>query len=84
MVIKATAIAVAALLLLGCDDDKSDKEASMCKGLNEADCRTKSECVWNAEKSKCKPKKDDEKPETTNPASPGTEQPAAPQNPPQP
>jgi hypothetical protein len=73
-------VAFVALLILGCDDDKSDKEASICKGLSETDCQAKSECVWNAEKSKCKLKKEEDKPAEASPPPPEAEQP--PQTPP--
>jgi hypothetical protein len=82
MLIRIAAVAFVALLVVGCDDDKSDKEASICKGLSETDCQAKSECVWNAEKSKCKLKKAEDQPETTSPPPPQTEQPPATQTPP--
>lgn len=59
-----TRIVVAAIsavvLLSGCDEgSKKQDEASACKGLNEADCTAKTECSWNADKDKCKVKKED-------------------------
>lgn len=52
--------ASAVVLLSGCNEDsKKQEEASICKGLNEADCTAKTECSWNADKGKCKTKKQD-------------------------
>jgi hypothetical protein len=82
MFIRTTAVAFATLLIIGCDDGKSDKEASICKGLSETDCRAKNECVWNAEKNKCRLQKAGDKSETTNPPAPQADQPPAPQIPP--
>ncbi len=53
-------VASAVVLLSGCNEDsKKQEEASICKGLNEADCTAKTECSWNADKGKCKTKKED-------------------------
>ena len=49
--------ASAVVLLSGCNEDS--KKQSICKGLNEADCTAKTECSWNADKGKCKAKKED-------------------------
>ena len=50
----------AVVLLSGCNEDsKKQEEASICKGLNEVDCTAKTECSWNADKGKCKVKKED-------------------------
>ena len=79
MLIRVGLLACVALLVVGCDDDKSDNEASICKGLSQTDCQAKSECVWNAEKDKCKVNKAEDEPETTSPTpSPQSEQPSAP------
>jgi hypothetical protein len=45
------AAASAILLFGGCDEGS---QASVCKGLSEADCSAKTQCSWNAEKAKCK------------------------------
>jgi hypothetical protein len=80
MLIRVGLLACAALVIVGCDQDKPEKEASICKGLSQTDCQAKSECVWNAEKSKCKTKNTEDEPATTSPTSPPqTEQPSAPQ-----
>ena len=80
MFIRVGLLACVALLVVGCDDDKSEKEASICKGLSQTDCQAKSECVWNAEKSKCKVNKTEDEPATTSPKPPPqAEQPSAPQ-----
>ncbi len=83
MRIRVGLLACVALLLVGCDEDKTEQEASICKGLSQTDCQAKSECVWNAEKSKCKMKKIEDQPVTTSPTPPPeAEQPAAPPTPP--
>jgi hypothetical protein len=49
------------VLLSACDEGlKEQKE--ICKRLSEADCLAKTECVWNAEKLKCKPKPQNDAP----------------------
>ena len=80
MLIRVGAVAFLALFIVGCDEDKSEKEASICKDLSASDCQAKTECVWNAEKSKCKLKKEDQ-PETTSPPPPEPGQPSAPPTP---
>ena len=45
MLIRVGLLACVALIVVGCDDDKSDNEASICKGLTQTDCQAKSECV---------------------------------------
>jgi hypothetical protein len=83
MLIRTGAIAFIALLMVGCDNDKSEQEASICKGLSQSDCQAKSECVWNDEKGKCKENKAADKPKTsTLPPASETEQPSAPAAPP--
>jgi hypothetical protein len=61
MNMRILALAASAVVLLsGCNEDsKKQEEASICKGLNEADCTAKTECSWNADKSKCKARKED-------------------------
>ena len=80
MLIRVSLLVCVALVVIGCDDDKSDNEASICKGLTQTDCQAKSECVWNSEKGKCKGNKAEDEPETTSPPtpSPQSEQPSAP------
>ena len=83
MLIRVGALAFIALLMVGCDNDKSEQEASICKGLSQSDCQAKSECVWNAEKERCKANKAADKPEaSTPPPASETEQPSAPAAPP--
>ena len=82
MLIRIAPVAFIALLSMGCDEDKSDKEASICKGLSETDCRAKKECVWNVEKTKCQSLGAEVKPETTSPPPPQSEQPPSQQTPP--
>ena len=55
MTMRVLVVAASAVLLLGGCDEGSKK----CKGLSEADCTAKSECSWNAEKGKCKVKKEE-------------------------
>ena len=84
MLIRVALLTCVALVVIGCDDDKSDNEASICKGLTQTDCQAKGECVWNAEKGKCKVNKAEDEPETTSPTpSPQSERPAPPPAPPQ-
>jgi len=79
MLIRVGALAFVALLMVGCDNDKSEQEASICKGLSQSDCQAKSECVWNAEKGKCKENKAADVPEaSTPPAASEAEKPSAP------
>jgi hypothetical protein len=53
MFTRFAAAAFSILLLTACEEDASK---NICKGLSETDCTAKSECYWNAEKAKCKPK----------------------------
>ena len=47
------------IVVAGCAErpkpkDTSRQEAPVCKGLAEAQCNTNSQCLWSAEKAKCK------------------------------
>jgi uncharacterized lipoprotein NlpE involved in copper resistance len=58
--ILVVAAAASVLLLVGCDEgSEKHKQASMCKGLSEADCTANDECSWVADKGKCWVKKAD-------------------------
>jgi hypothetical protein len=74
------------MLLSACDEGPKDeaKQASICKGLSETECTAKAECVWKAEKEKCKEKDADgeERMESTPPATDETA-PSEPAPPPQ-
>jgi uncharacterized lipoprotein NlpE involved in copper resistance len=84
--ILVVAAAASVLLLVGCDEgSEKHKQASMCKGLNEADCTANAECSWVAEKGKCWVKKADQMaPDQSAPADesapPAAETPAEPQS----
>jgi hypothetical protein len=61
MLTRLLGVTCCVVLLSGCDESPKDqsKLASICKGLNQADCIANSECGWNAEKEKCRQKKQD-------------------------
>jgi len=64
MFTRIVVVAFSLMALAGCDDtpkDTSKQEASVCKGLDEAQCTANNECSWNAEKAKCKEKASDDK-----------------------
>jgi hypothetical protein len=72
MLTRLLVAACCVVLLSGCDEGSKDesKQASICKGLNQADCTANAECRWNAEKEKCKPKKqNDAQPQQSTPPS---------------
>src|SRR5262245_4457927 len=64
------AAAVCSILLLTACEEEASK--NICKGRSETDCTAKSECNWNAEKAKCRMKK--ERPPETSEPSAGSEQ----------
>ena len=60
MTMRVLLVAASAVLLLsGCDEGSKKQEEASCKGLTEAACTAKGECSWNADKRKCKTKKQD-------------------------
>ena len=54
MFTRVVAAAFSVLLFSACEEASKN----ICKGLSEADCTAKTECEWNAEKDKCKWKKE--------------------------
>jgi outer membrane murein-binding lipoprotein Lpp len=62
------AAVLAVVLVGGCDEgSKKQEEASVCRGLNKADCSAKTECSWNADKGKCKKEAERMAPEQSAP-----------------
>ena len=60
----AVAAALAVIVVTGCTErpkytSPPRQEVPVCKGLPETQCNKNSQCVWNAEKDKCKKKEND-------------------------
>ena len=58
MFFRAAAAFLALVLLTACDSkQESANEQHPCKDFSQTKCTAKTECLWNEDKGKCKPKK---------------------------
>ena len=67
---RSAAACLALMLLTACDNSNqhSANEQPTCKGFGQTKCIAKTECSWNEDKGKCKPKKPERVPvESTRP-----------------